>query len=724
MFKVFMSIIFTFASNFFNLNDKYFLVSKSVEEEREIVNEYKGVSLYKRYDGMFVLEGESFSVIFENEVLYEIDTNVYINDYYNNSFYVYSKNGQLLETESLSMFVSPKDIKIVICEEEVYLIGTSTTNDILFYNVLSKEKVYLGGTKDESLCDALYVNKMFYLVINKDELSEYPFGNGSKRVIAIIDDKFSVKKVIYFSEEIYRGLEYQDSYLYYITDNSVRMFDSNLNYACMYEYSDMKDVFIGENSLILVFCEEYVYLVDARTLKKIENIKIDIKKYKDYQIKRLDKRFYAYTYQSNQREYFDIINVSKLNINKMCYPEYEDRDSVCSVFGKCSSVGREYDEYFAKGFFGKYLGEEEYETLGGIPFVVRFEYEIVSEANVTEGMVYPDGYPLFFNGDGKLDGEYIYNNHTCYGEGEHVLELVGKNDYKKITFYLSKNQIPFVEEHHKEGMEVIFDEDYEIKVRIKGLENYEIKEIVIFDTSTFDDVEYDSFSYENDYLIIKFLKENKVTSKELYLKKIVTKVYNNDYDVMINKAFIINFIQKDIDIIVDYNSRKIKCEVLDENALSRMIKVYLYSNTFSYTFYYPLESGNLQVNNINEGSYNVIISICYDVSSSSYKDKEIVRSSVYINSMSSSLGFITINKYDESLKSLTVDLNNTSNLEVLSINLNNEVKYKLQEYEYEKLIIYFIISLTFSFIFVKSIKAVRLIFKNIKSSFRKKENKV
>ena len=104
------------------------------------------------------------------------------------------------------------------------------------------------------------------------------------------------------------------------------------------------------------------------------------------------------------------------------HEEIDDKNSVYTLFGKAELINEECESYFTDRVVGSYNFELTYRSINDLIFSKNVKQEIDLEVNVSEGMVYPSGYRIIFNGYGKLNDESVVSNHPIYNEGEYEYE--------------------------------------------------------------------------------------------------------------------------------------------------------------------------------------------------------------------------------------------------------------------------------------------------------------
>jgi len=644
-------VFLSFISNFFSIEEKYICVNEVLSEEREIIDELKGYKLFKNENNNnhiyeYVLEKDDFKyeIVGVNPKIY----------FYNNIIYVYSSNLDNINIVNINILTNEinidtlniktsEELFMTLFNDSLIILGT-INDDIFIYDLNNKKINYLGGKFNEKLNGVASDSNYLYLSIYKDLISEVPFGNGSEHVIARIDKTYDVVNTIYLNEHSLYKMHLNSNFLYYITDTKIMMFDLDLKYLASKDLNNFKSVFIGKNGLIVVFCSDNNYLLDAFTLANLGEISGE---YCKYLIKGFDNKLYAF---GETNVYFDVVDLRYLNIHSNCYQEYENLDKVYSLFGKCEDIGREYTEYFNKTIFGHHEGTQEFETINGIAFGINFSYDILPKVNLKERMTYPSGYNILYNGTGKLDGEYIYNNTPVYGEGEHVFVLEGRNQTHEINFYVSDNQIDFSDVYVEEGISIDKDEEYQIKLKLENYENYIIKDIVL-------DERFKNYIFENGELVITFEpvqdSNNNINNNIIiYFKEIIFLVYGKEYVYNVGKVYLFSVMNKSIEENSIYLNNEYIVNINDSEGSSRALEVEMINNNGSKNYYLPLTSDNIKLDLLNKNNYKINIFLISNNNTNNYLRTKLLELDMKCTNEKNILGTVMISNYENTLKQL------------------------------------------------------------------------
>lgn len=716
----FMVLFLSFISNFFSIDNKCIAVNEVITEKREIIDEKNDFKL-------FVSE-EKNNTIYRIEKNYNIDNSNNINnledeenifvyevkcdkldfEVINNKLIITIIENNLLKVNIIDVtdLDKPKeivkdeliidkiddDIFLKMHNNKLILFGTVTKyinkdsninidTDIFVYELynintdqlnLNKDIIMIGGEKEEKLTGVICYKNNIYLSIEKELISEKPFGNGSRFVLSMLNEKYEILNNKYINDDNssneFIKLEITDNFLYYVKKDSILLFDHDLNYLHTKVIEPFKSLYTSKNDFIIVFGELNNYLLDSFTDEIIGEISEDYCKYK---IKCFDDHLYAY---SNELTcvYFDIVDLRYLNIHNKCYQEYENLDNVNSLFGKCNPISREYTTYFEKNCFGHYEGQQEFVTISDIAFTIEFTYDIYPKVNLIEGMTYPNGYNILFNGDGVLDGEYIYNNTPCYGEGNHTFILEGRDRKYEVNFKILNNQKEFLDFYVEDGINVKPLKEYSIKLKLSNYENYRIKELIL-------DEYFEKYKFENGELEITFEPFEETGSLIIYFKEIIFEIYGKEYIYNIGKVYIVNAIEEQIDNNSIFLDEEYIININDSQNISRAIEVEYINESVNESIYYPISTQEIILKDINntgstENIYKVIIYLVCNNNSGKYEKVKLLESICEINSESNSLGNIVINNYENTLKQMKFEFDKEN--VVYKVNNNSSVLYE------------------------------------------------
>lgn len=695
MFRIMMLFLSSLYLNIFDVNSKYDLVMETRESE-EVLNKVDDLILTS--DNKFTFKNELIDITISNEKIDKVINYCYIdevlyilgqkdNEYY---FLIYdSKKNKELYNDKLSNYLNFEAYfekrKITSCEflkEELVFSGTLDNEDI-FIGTKDNIKIFKNEYK-EKVCKTIYNQNYYYMYIEKDLISEEPFGNGSEKILVKLSNSFEIIKICYLENEEYLDFFSGNNLLYLKSSSNLKTYTLDLNYCTKTDLKASDLVFLGENGLIIVFSEENDYLLDGITLFKLGEIN-KIEEIKNEAIKKLSDSFYMFS--DGKSIYFDIIDFTKLSFPKEGILDYENSEDIYSFFGKCRQKSRIYDTHFDKAVFGKYNGSIEYETTSQLSFILDFVYDIPLKTNIIENGVYKSGYHLLFNGKGTLDGQNIYNNEPVYDVGRHELIVEGNGESKVICFVIDNNQIEFESELINKGLTFDLNERIVLELKFTNYENYRIKKLNFVHSSC------DDYTFENGILKINYPQEDKPTNKEIFLKSIIFEVYGLEYEYQINELFYINVIDKKISErispIYDIKSSKIKFKL--DDVKGRMFFMQIINSNNEYNFYYGLFNQDIIINKFDTDS-NFKLYLIYDSGKDYYKEYELAHG--VISAGEEKILKLNINAYEENVKEFTVSFKEDA---VKLVKVDNKIIYTNGNVNIEKIIIISIISLVFSF---------------------------
>ena len=695
MFRIIMVFLSSLYLNIFDVNSNYNLVMETRESE-EVLNKIDDIILTS--NNGFTFKSEQIDVTINKEEINEIinyyciDDVLYIlakndSEYY---FLMYdTKKNKELYNDKLANYLKLETYfekrKITSCDflkEGLVFSGTFDNEDI-FIGSKDNIKIFRNDYK-EKVCKTIYNENYYYMYIEKDLISEEPFGNGSEKILVKISNSFEIIKINYLENQEYLDFFTENNLLYLRSATYLKSYTLDLIYCTKIDLKASDCVFSGQNGLIIVFSEENNYLLNGLTLLKIGEIN-KIEEIKREAIKKLSDSFYLYS--DSKSIYFDIIDFTKLSFPKDAILDYENTEDIYSFFGKCHLKSRIYDTHFDKAVYGKYNGSIEYETISHLSFILNFVYEIPLKTNIIENGVYKSGFRLLFNGKGTLDGQNIYNNEPVYDVGRHELIIEGNGENKSICFVIDNNQIEFESGLINKGLIFDLNENIVLELKFSNYENYKIKKLNFIHSSC------DDYTFEKGILKINYPKEEKPTNKEIFLKSIVFEVYGLEYEYQINGLFFINVIDKKmserISPIYDINSTKLKYKL--NNVKGRMLLIQIINSNNEYNYYYGLFNQDFIINKFDTDSTFKLFLI-YDSGKNYYTEYELARG--VVSAGEENILKLNINAYEENVKEFTVNFKEDA---AKFVKVDNKIIYTSDNVNIEKIIILSAFSLFISF---------------------------
>lgn len=266
-------------SNVFDIKDNYAVtIEESVEEE--IFDNKYDISLYEKEE-MYVLKSDKVTLTFENnknDFDYAVSDNKIYVLLYEVDYYLckYSLDGKIIGKEKiidmLNINKPLENVFLKAADNAVYILGTITNGDVFAISVNNlKYKIYQSEKYEKLMAVDLYEENdkvKIYMYIEKDKISELPFGNGSNKIIVKVNEEFDIEKITYLDDETFSKMFIEGDYLFLITSQKIKMYDVNLNFISKTEKSEESVVFSGKNGLLIVFNDNRTYLLNKTHSRK------------------------------------------------------------------------------------------------------------------------------------------------------------------------------------------------------------------------------------------------------------------------------------------------------------------------------------------------------------------------------------------------------------------------------------------------------------------------
>lgn len=669
--------------NMFDINENYCVpVNTSFEE---VISENDGIKLINRNGYIFLVEDKEISLNIANnsEIINYYKDNGNINVlYFDNEYYLKiiniatkeEDNQKIIDYLNLSFFKDEKGLTNCFMLDDLTIAGTINDNDVFIAN---KEIKIFKSKNKEYLKKIIKHKSNYYLYIEKDLISENPFGNGSENILVKLNENFDIEKIIYLSDSGYIDIISNNNFIYIYNDNKIEMYEENLKFLNENSFESLKQVFSGENGLLLANSRKNIYLVDGFNLNKIKEIK-DC----DVTIKKFSNCFNIY-YEDKSYD-FDIIDLTKIIIPNDGLIEYCDYSNTKGFFGNCEYINTSFTTYFDKGIFGTYDGTIEYKTINDTFFTVDFKINIPLKVNVIEGGVYNSGYNILYNGIGTLDGENIYNNEKIYEEGMHKLVIEGNNETKTINFFIDIKQIELNTCLVNNGKQIKLGDKILLELTFDNYENYKVLNVNVLNG------EFDEFTFTNGKLVLDFGLASEVKNIEYFIKSIIFEVYGVTYEYYVGEVFYLNIVNKeDIVYLKSQNNTDI---TFTSQVQAHMFYLKVNNKGVVNDYYYGIYNQAIPFTE-NDTSYFELY-IVYDKGNSVFENTLLTNG----YSQGSNLLNVEINKYQNNLEEFTLKFNkeNLKSLKVLEkeVNISNNINT-------EKIIFYGVISFLLAFIIGK-----------------------
>ncbi|MBQ8292204.1 MAG: hypothetical protein IJX78_00190 [Bacilli bacterium] len=336
---------------------------------------------------------------------------------------------------------------------DYYLVGTKDAHSLNspFENVgsINEKKVFMTKiNKQGIIVDTIYFNHLedtedvLDFEINKGHFL-LRIGTNNVYYIYLINSDLEV--ISYYEEEVNDSLiclsntldiiKIKDNLLIYRQNNT---FDLGID-------SKIKKIIIDDNILKLYYFDEH-YLCEAL----VYQYKID--KQEDIIIN---------TYQNNFHEKMNMLEVKELKVSSFIHDLTLELNKI--------------EPFFDKQIHGTYIGHFNLKINENKQFSLNNKIIIEEYVNVTNGHIYPVGYPLKFFGYAFLDDKMVASG-TLLKAGEHTLVLkdnLGKEtkiSFKVVEDYYNKEEdLPLTD--------YVISKNQEVNIEIKSDEV--IKEVLI-----------------------------------------------------------------------------------------------------------------------------------------------------------------------------------------------------------------------------------------------------
>ena len=719
-FLFFITSLFTF-----NFNENYKFVSTESEDLSEVIFFHDNVYIKKIKEEQFFLYLKGYQYDLEGEYFncYLVNDGLFLFKYQNNSLFIqkYYFDGTFDNEELIYNGKIEGEIEIIEVDDILYCAFTSNDKNKnieilkINYQNLYVEDFYYGKNRNEKFISIKYLNNYLYLVVQKDQITESEFGNGG------VDDCYVIAKVSTSDMNVeeyitlnqtnnFKDFKIIDNFIYCAFEDKLYLFNDKLELLNTLLLNSCFDVLVGIKN-ILIFNLDNIIIYDTLSLVKKEIINLDsqIKNYKEF-----TNVLYC-EYQDNYY-LFDLVDLSGIKNYKYYNYQYQENideklKNVYSLFGKCQFKEKEYLEYHQRNVYGLYHIDTFYLTNGGIEFINEIEEEILLEVNITNGMIYPNGYRIIFNGEGYLDGNLILSNHAVINDGNHKLLIKGVNEEKEFDFYVSNKQYQFIDRYNDyEAKNIKINENFIISFEVN--DNIEIKNINCLGGVIKD------YSLNNNQLDIYFYGFDDVGKYDVIINSIDYK--NNYYEdtIYLNKVIYLNVYNNSITSYESVINEDCSCEFeyLDYLNQARYIEYHFINEVNEYLYKFPIGNQKIDIKGLKNGKYQMIVSLVYN--SNKVLGDGLDRFKIYdmIIDVDNDLeiGEINVITNENGHYKLLFKLNNnfkTNNL--LELKKDNNIIYNSNNFKKESLISYCAI---FFVVFIVLGMCIRYLYK-------KKENK-
>lgn len=707
MIKLLFVFLSAIGNNLCKMFEEENIITELATEEVGVVNIIDGYSVFYEEECYFILNGEQRIKCASMPIIKRIGEVVYIGYYDEDKYMIFLYNiyGELLEKRVITD-VEGK-CEFVVFNNSLYLIGSSikvlddemkSMSNIFIYNIEKNEYKYYGGLLNEKFIYSYIQDDKLYICFYKDALTYGDFGNAgtleNNITVAIIDNEFNILKytVLNIKEEIVNFKVFNNIIIE--TNNSIITLTTELEVINSYSKNDdIINVFIG-NYKTYIFCIDKVIVLNNDNLFIYDLLSIDMN---EKVLVEYDGILYL---KSDALYYVDIIDSNKWKCFENYYKD-EDMDTLYTMYGKAKFIEKKCNTFFNENVYGDYNFEVLYETSRGLKFILILQQNIREEFNVCEGMTYPLGYRLLFNGSAYLDGKAIVNNYPLNVGGDHKLVVHGNGKEKEINFRVSDCSLIFNDIiYYNYDITVNVNEKVIIEYRLENIND----EIKIKDVICNHDLL--SFTLEEGILKLEFKKFDTVGLKQIYIEKIIYENQGIDNEIIINKMFDVLVIYKNIAMNVNgLKNGEINFEALESVGIIRGIKL-IFINENGDIYEYVSIGDNygkkILVRGIKEGTYELSVN-ALKYNTNGYQTVELCKGVIDVQENNFEFGELVCYQ-DENREVLKVSiskkvLNNYSNIAI-----NNNVVYENKKINYKILIGFGLICLTSTLIISRIIK--------------------
>lgn len=690
--------------NYFNDEDKIILTPvEEVENTVDIIDNYKVLLIENKY---YVLNGDQRIECESKPILKMVGETIYIGFYNNDKFtiFLYNIYGARLEKIILEDFVGK--CEFIMLDNNLYLIGSTTKEideskkgkNIVIYNLNSREYKYYGGLlNEEYVCGDVYEDTL-YIAIYKDALTYGDFGNGgdgeNNIVIVSIDKNLDVIKYIVLDkkDEIIK-IKVKENIILETTNSLISITKDLQIINSFNKTNEIIKVFVGEQKVYLFYSDK-IEILNNQNLFNYDCFMYD---FEEKNILQYDNILYL---KDNNLYMFDIIDLTRWKCFDRYYDE-EDLSTLYTIYGPAELINKKCKTYFDENIYGNYEFEVVYKTYIGVEFSKHIKQHISSEFNVCNGMTYPQGYRLLFNGNAYLNGKAIVNNYPVDIIGKHKLIIYGNGTEQEINFNISDSLM-------KNNDIIYTDYDLSVNVNEKVIIEYSLsdysEDFIIKDVVC--NREIISYKIENNVLMLELKKYDNIGKDNIYIEKIIYEYEGIENEIIVNSMITILIKYKKIAInVTGLRNNKITFEALESVGTVRGIKLIFTNNQgecYEYICIGDEIGKEVLVRGIKEGEYELVIgALKYNVNG--YQCIELCRGSIALDEESFILGNL-ISYQDGDREVLSLEINNETISKHKNLFINDKLVFENNGVDYIELIVVGVCCLVIFFILSRILK--------------------
>ena len=529
-----------------------------------------------------------------------------------------------------------------------------------------------GGTENESFYAMTAGDDRLYLVGCKMPGGGGDFGNGGRFintvfVVSLNHDFEIIKYRILSSDKEVILYEHYKERLYLVLSDRLYKFDQNLNTVYRTEIKKpIKKAHLSAINRLTIFTASECYIFNIYNF----NCESDFSYPPVNDIYILEKAVYLKT--SSKNYYFDVAYLQHFKPPVYYCPSIDYSADVYTLFGTATFISEESDPFFDPCVYGIYQRGYIYSNRQGMEFKIIRDMEVLPEANVDNGGIYPIGYRLQFCGIAYLNGRSILNNYRLDQTGEYDLQLHGANgEVQSISFYVSFNQLNFTEISVMNwDVEVGAGQTFYLELEYDISAECEIIGIMI-DDQIIDNLIIDC---NQKKINIKMIAPKDPGIYYYYLDKINCRYQGDIIGYNLNQIVCVNVLKAPPEITVSAGkSLNYRIEVADREATARYFSVTVISQQTDFIEKYSLANNNIYLTGLaSETEYQIQIGLVYQIGNRIYNTVDLIEAKI-TGGDEIKLGEIEILEKGETLKQFQINLNKSN--KILEVCGDNKILY-------------------------------------------------
>ena len=684
MFKLIM-IFFSVCSSLFEL---VYSFNNTVSVNDEIID-YNDSFYLKEDHENYTVFNEEVKLTFQKFPIYKVINDklyVSIHDETGVYLYCYSLNGEIISENFVSIEMK-NVINLFAIGNKIYCVGnvdgSYKIEDRKYENTsvviidFFENKFFMFGSENYEEVVTCCKGENLYLLVYKDKITNGDFGNGGnydKNVsLVIINDSLEIVRVCVYDIDLLSenkfNLYYREQYVFLKSNLYIYKFNDDLKYLSKVQC--LNENIVGEK-LIALFDNKKIYIYDIYFLNEVGVIENTISTKKLYvlnnQIIMKDDGYYN----------VDVVDYRSFRCFDVYYQEIDDKNTVYTLFGKAELIENECDRFFNKNIVGNYEFQLTYKNINNLIFEKSINQEIRLETNVCEGMVYPTGYRIMFNGNGKLNGETVVSNYPIYTEGDYELCVDGSDYEKKIKFKI-RNGIYENSDKLYDSIDFFINSGEEIKIELfTDKEEFEIINIESNYKTNNISIE-DTANKKNIVINYGILDEG---IHYIFIGKIYIKIGNEEKEIIINRCFNVLVYKEARGFeLNNFDCENLKVLISSFDNSCRALEVIVNTDNVSERYLYLINPNinNVDLIDLKRGITNVDINLIF-YTGYSYGCVNVCNIIIDDYENMESLGIVYKNSNDinDENNRITIDLGKGKDV-IKKININDKLVYSKAE---------------------------------------------